>query len=87
MQNESVFGQMSEFVSTVINECRANFEAIWQVFLSMSILVQKCQYCAKKLKFSKKCWHFIKCALPLRVIIFLQNIPTLKKCDFLCEGL
>ena len=50
MQKALVFGQMSEFLSYLIKQCRANFEAKWQVFLSISILVQKCQFCAKKIE-------------------------------------
>ena len=84
----SVFGQMSEFLSTVIKQCRANFEAKWQVFLSISILVQKRQFCAKKKwNFGRNVDFFIKCALLLKVIIFLQNMPIFRKYDSWREGL
>ena len=51
----------------------------------MSILLEKTDYVGRIVDF------FIKYALPLKVIIFLQNMPIffffLLKCDFLCEGL
>ena len=73
------FGQMSEFLSTVV-ECCANFEAKWHVFLSISILVQKCQFCAKKKKkFGRNVDFYIKCALLLKVIMFLQNLLIFRK--------
>ena len=51
MQKVLVFGQMSEFLSTVIKSCRANFGVKWRVFFSTSIFVQKCQFWEKKLNF------------------------------------
>ena len=51
MQKVLVFGQMSEFLSTVIKSCRANFGVKWRVFFSTSIFVQKCQFWGKKLNF------------------------------------
>ena len=47
MQKVLVFGQMSEFLSTVIKSCRANFGVKWRVFFSTSIFVQKCQFWEK----------------------------------------
>ena len=41
----------SEFLSTVIKSCRANFGVKWRVFFSTSIFVQKCQFWEKKLNF------------------------------------
>ena len=44
--------------------------------------------CEKNWNFGRNVDFFIKCALLLKVIIFLQNMPIfLEKCDFLCEGL
>ena len=47
MQKVLVFGWMSEFLSTVIKSCRANFGVKWRVFFSTSIFVQKCQFWTK----------------------------------------
>ena len=81
------FGQMSEFLSTVV-ECCANFEAKWHVFLSISILVQKCQFCAKKneilgemLTFTLSVHYYWKWLCFCKICLFLE------KCDFMCEGL
>ena len=51
IQKVLVFGQMSEFLNTVIKSCRANFGVKWRVFFSTSIFVQKCQFWEKKLNF------------------------------------
>ena len=51
MQKVLVFGHMTEFLSTVIKSCRANFGVKWRVFFSTSIFVQKCQFWEKKLNF------------------------------------
>ena len=40
----------------------------------------------KKRNFGRNVDFFIKCALLLKVIMFLQNMLFLEKCDFLCEG-
>ena len=68
--------------------CRANFEAKWQVFLSISILVQKCQFCAKKIEilgemltFSLSVHYYWKRLSFCKICLFLE------KCDFSCEGL
>ena len=53
MQKVLVFGQMSEFLSTVIKSCRANFGVKWRVFFSTSSFVQKCQSWEKKLNFGR----------------------------------
>ena len=52
------------------------------------------QFWCKSVNFVRKNWNFgrnvdffIKCPLILKVIIFLQNIFILEKCDFLSEGL
>ena len=53
------------------------------------------QFWYKNVNFVEKYWNFernvdlfMKCALLLKVIIFLQNMPIfLVKCDVLCEGL
>ena len=50
MQKVLVFGQMREFLSTVIKSCRANFGVKWRVFFSTSIFVQKCQFWAQKIE-------------------------------------
>ena len=48
----------------------------------------KMSFCAKKnWNFGRNVDFFIKCALLLKAIIFLQNSLFLEKCDILCEGL
>ena len=49
---------MSEFLSTVIKSCRANFGVKWRVFFSTSIFVQKCKFLGEKNEFREKCWFF-----------------------------
>ena len=59
------------------------------MFLSISILVQKCQFCARKkneilgdmLTFSIKVLYYWKWLSFCKICLFLE------KCDFLCEGL
>ena len=48
MQKVLVLGQMSEFLSTVIKSCCANFGVKWRVLFSTAIFVQKCQFWEKK---------------------------------------
>ena len=80
MQKVLVFGQMSEFLSTVIKSCRANFGVKWRVFFSTSIFVQKCQFWGKKIEFREKCWFFSNnCALLLKVNILLENMLIFRK--------
>ena len=82
MQKSSVFGQMTEFLSKVIKWCHANFEAKWQVFLSISILGAKMSIlCEKNWNFGRNVDFFIKCALLLKVIViakyayfFVENV-------------
>ena len=70
--------------------CKAN-GIKWQVFLSISIFFQKCQFCVKQ----KKRWNFrrnvefsIKCPLLLKLIIFfVKKMLILEKSDILCESL
>ena len=88
MQKVLVFGQMSEFLSTVIKSCRANFGVKWRVFFSTSIFVQKCQFWEKKIEFREKCWFFQtivhyywKRTSYWRTCLFSEN------CDFLCDCL
>ena len=70
---------MSEFLTTVAKSC-ANFEIKKQVFLSISILVQKCQFCVKNFEiFGRNVDFFIKCALLLNMLIFLQNMLIFRK--------
>ena len=83
-----VFGQRSEFLSTVIKSCRANFRVKWRVFFSTSIFVQKCQFWGKKLKFCEKCWlsqtivhYYWKWISYWKTCLFSEN------CDFLSECL
>ena len=82
------FGQMSEFLSTVIKSCRANFGVKWRVFFSRSIFVQKCQFWEKKIEFREKCWFFQtsvhyywKWTSYWKTCLFSEN------CDFLCDCL
>ena len=83
-----VFGQRSEFLSTVIKSCRANFGVKWRVFFSTSIFVQKCQFLEKKIEFREKCWFFQtsvhyywKWTSYWKKCLFSEN------CDFLCDCL
>ena len=43
--------------------------------------------CQKNINFGRNVDFFIKCALLLKVIIFLQNMLIFRKMWFLCEGL
>ena len=79
---------MSEFLSTVIKSCRANFRVKWRVFFSTTIFVQKCQFWGKKLKFCEKCWlsqtivhYYWKSISYWKTCLFSEN------CDFLSECL
>ena len=86
MQKVLVFGQMSEFLSTVIKSCRANFAIKWRVFFS-SIFMQKCQFW-EKIEFREKCWFFQtsvhyywKWTSYWKTCLFSEN------CDFMCDCL
>ena len=71
---------MSEFLSTVIKSCRANFGVKWRVFFSTTIFEQKCQFLGKKLKFCEKFWLFSNnCALLVSVNILLENMLIFRK--------
>ena len=73
---------MSEFLSTVIKLCRANFGVKWRVFFSTSIFVQKCQFWAKLIEVLWEMltfWNY--CALLLKTCSVSENF------DFLCECL
>ena len=72
---------MSEFLSTVIKSCLANFRVKWRVFFSTTIFVQKCQFWGK-------CWHsqtivhyYWKWTSYWKTCLFSEN------CDFLSECL
>ena len=80
MQKVLVFGQMSEFLSTVIKSCRANFGVKWRVFFSTSIFVQKSQFWAKIIEVLWEMltfWNY--CALLLKVNILLENMLIFRK--------
>ena len=71
---------MSEFLSTVIKSCRANFGVKWRVFFSTSIFVQKCQFWAKIIEVLWEMltfWNY--CALVLKVNILLVNMLIFRK--------
>ena len=79
---------MSEFLSTVIKSCRANFGVKWRVFFSTSIFVQKCQFWAKIIEVLWEMltfWNY--CALLLKVYILLENMRIFRKFWLLCECL
>ena len=79
---------MSEFLSTVIKSCRANFGVKWRVFFSTSIFVQKCQFWAKIIEVLWEMltfWNY--CALLMKVNILLENMLIFRNFDFLCECL
>ena len=80
MQKALVFGQMSEFLRTVIKSCCANK---WGKMTSVSININ---FLAKMSNLWKKRWNFrrnvdfsIKCPLLLKVIMFLQNMLIFRK--------
>ena len=88
MQKVLVFGQMSEYLSTVIKSCRANFGVKWRVFFSTSIFVQKCQFWVKKnwiswemLIFQTIVHYYWKWTSYWKTCLFSEN------CDFLCDCL
>ena len=71
---------MSEFLSTVIKSCRANFGVKWRVFFPTSIFVQKCQFWAKIIEVLWEMltfWNY--CALLLKVNILLENMLIFRK--------
>ena len=62
-----------------------NFEVKQQVFISISIVMQKCQFCAKKIEllgemltFSWSVQYYWKWLSFCKKCLFLEN------CDFLC---
>ena len=79
MQKVLVFGQMSEFLSTVIKSCRANFGVKWRVFFSTSIFVQKCQFWEKNWISWEMLIFSNNCALLLKVNILLENMLIFRK--------
>ena len=88
MQKVLVFGQMTEFLSTVIKSCRANFGVKWKsVFLNINFCA-KIAILEKKLNFCEKCWFF-----KTSVHYYWKWISYWKTCsfsenfDFLCECL
>ena len=71
---------MSEFLSTVIKSCRANFGVKWRVFFSTAIFVKKCQFWAKIIEVLWEMltfWNY--CALLLKVNILLENMLIFRK--------
>ena len=79
---------MSEFLSTVIKSCRANFGVKWRVFFSTSIFVQKCQFWVKIIEvlwemliFETIVHYYWKWISYWKTCLFSEN------CDFLCECL
>ena len=88
MQKVLVFGQMSEFLSTVIKSCRANFGVKWRVFFSTSIFVQKCQFLGKKIEFREKCWFFQTIVhYYWKWTSYWKTCLFSKNCNFLCDCL
>ena len=92
-----VFGQRSEFLSTVIKSCRANLWVKWRVFFSTTIFVQKCQFWRKKIAhyywkwisywktclFSENCDFLSECLCTLRNCqILIKTSIFLRKCLF-----
>ena len=71
---------MSDFLSTVIKSCRANFGVKWRVFFSTAIFVQTCQFWAKIIEVLWEMltfWNY--CALLLKVNILLENMLIFRK--------
>ena len=79
IQKVLVLGQMSDFWSTVIKSCCANFRTKGQWCLSISISGQKCEFWPKNWKIGRNADFIIKCALILKVIIFWQNMLIFRK--------
>ena len=71
MQKALVFGQRSEFLSTVIKSCRANFGVKWRVFFSTSI------FCAKMSILGKNNWSSV------RNVDFLKLLCTTTESGYL----
>ena len=80
---------MSEFLSTVIKSCRANFGVKWQVFFSTSIFVQKCQFWAKNNWSSVRNVDFLKllCNTTENEYLIGKHVFFSEYFDFLCECL
>ena len=87
MQKVLVFGQRSEFLSTVIKSCRANFGVKWRVFFSTSIFVQKCQFWEKKLNFVRNVDFFKQLCTTTESEHLIGNMLISENCDFLCDCL
>ena len=85
MQKVLVFGQMIEFLCTVIKSCWANFGVKGQVFFSISNMVQECQFWAKnKKKKMKSCGEVL--TVSSIVHYYWQWLPLWKTCLFLENG-
>ena len=69
----------SEFLSTVIKSCRANFGVKWRVFFSTSIFVQKCQFWEKNWISWEMLIFSNNCALLVSVNILLENMLIFRK--------
>ena len=89
MQKVLVFGQLSEFLSTVIKSCRANFGVKWRVFFSTSIFVQNCQFWEnKKLNFVRNVDFFKQlCTTTESEHLIGKHVYFQKIVTFLCDCL
>ena len=89
MQKVLVFGQRSEFLSTVIKSSRAKlWGKVTSVFLNINFCAKLSIFWEKKLKFCEKCWlfetivhYYWKWISYWKTCLFSEN------CDFLCECL
>ena len=60
---------------------------ITSVSVNMNFGAKMLILCEKNWNFGGNVDFFIKCALLLKLTIFLQNVLIFRKSDFLCEGL
>ena len=88
MQKVLVFGQRSEFLSTVIKSSLSKlWDRVTSVFLNINFCA-KMSFLGKKIEFREKCWFFQtsvhyhwKWTSYWKTCLFSEN------CDFLCEYL
>ena len=80
MQKVLVFGQMSEFLSTVIKSSRANlWGKVTSVFLNINFCAKLSIFWKKNLKFCEKFWLFqtiVECEYLIGKHAYFQKIVT-----------
>ena len=84
MQKVLVFGQISEFLSTMIKSCCCKlWGKVTVVLININFGAKMSIFCKKKKeKKRKKFWRndfYFKCALLLKVTIYLQNMRIFRR--------